>query len=78
MIGKDLLANIWTTDRIVRIDLATGNVTAHLDLDRLRQEAARGREIDVLNGIAYDAQSHRLFVTGKLWPLALRTQSSTA
>lgn len=68
MIGKDLLANIWTTDRIVRIDLATGNVTAHLDLERLRQEAARGHEIDVLNGIAWDAQSRRLFITGKLWP----------
>jgi glutaminyl-peptide cyclotransferase len=68
MIGADLFANIWTTDRIVRIDLATGAVTAHLDLDRLRSQLPQGREIDVLNGIAYDGQGKRLFVTGKLWP----------
>jgi len=68
MVGKDLFANVWTTDRIVRIDLATGAVTGHIDLDRLHQDSARGHEVDVLNGIAWDAQSRRLFVTGKLWP----------
>ena len=68
VIGSTLFANIWTTDRIVRIDLTTGAITGHLDLDRLRTQLPQGREIDVLNGIAYDAQGKRLFVTGKLWP----------
>lgn len=68
MIGPDLFANIWTTDRIVRIDPTSGAVTAHLDLDRLRTQLPADREIDVLNGIAYDAQGKRVFVTGKLWP----------
>lgn len=69
VIGDTVLANVWTTDRIVRIDLATGRVTGHLDLDRLRRQAAAGHEIDVLNGIAYDPRTRRLFVTGKLWPV---------
>jgi glutaminyl-peptide cyclotransferase len=68
MVGTALLANVWTTDRIVRIDVKTGAVTAHLDLDRLRAQIPPDREIDVLNGIAYDAGGKRLFVTGKLWP----------
>jgi glutaminyl-peptide cyclotransferase len=68
MVGPDLFANIWTTDRIVRIDVKTGAVTAHLDLDRLHAQIPADREIDVLNGIAHDAQGKRLFVTGKLWP----------
>ena len=68
MIGPDRFANIWTTDRIVRIDPTSGAVTAHLDLDRLRTQLPADREIDVLNGIAYDAQGKRVFVTGKLWP----------
>ena len=68
MIGADLFANIWTTDRIVRVDLTTGAVTGHLDLDRLRAQLPAGGEIDVLNGIAYDGRARRLFVTGKLWP----------
>jgi len=68
IIGSDLFANIWTTERIVRIDPKTGAVTAHLDLDRLRTQLPTDREIDVLNGIAYDARGKRVFVTGKLWP----------
>jgi glutaminyl-peptide cyclotransferase len=68
MIGPDLFANIWTTDRIVRIDPTSGAVTAHLDLDRLRTQLPADSAVDVLNGIAYDSQGKRVFVTGKLWP----------
>lgn len=65
----EVLANIWQTNDIVRIDPATGKVTGVIDLTPLvDQEGAKGRSIDVLNGIAYDAQHDRLFVTGKLWP----------
>jgi glutamine cyclotransferase len=69
-----LLGNIWQTNWIVRIDPQTGVVTERFDLSGLLTEAdyaeaqTAGRAIDVLNGIAYDAEGDRLFVTGKLWP----------
>jgi len=65
----EVLANIWQTNFIVRIDPKTGKTTGVIDLRPLAEmEAAKGRQIDVLNGIAYDAVHDRLFVTGKLWP----------
>ncbi len=65
----EVLANIWQTSFIARIDPKTGAVTGVIDLTQLvRDEQAKGRPIDVLNGIAYDAEHDRLFVTGKLWP----------
>jgi glutamine cyclotransferase len=65
----ELYANIWQTDRIARIDPATGNVVGWIDLSGLLAPKWRGiRIVDVLNGIAYDGAGHRLFVTGKLWP----------
>jgi glutamine cyclotransferase len=65
--GK-ILANVWKTDFIIRIDPATGGVDGVIDLTALFPRAQRPRTADVLNGIAYDAESDRLFVTGKLWP----------
>ncbi len=62
-IAGEVYANVWLTDRIARIDPATGQVTAWIDLAGLRPPGA-----DVLNGIAHDADGDRLFVTGKLWP----------
>jgi glutamine cyclotransferase len=62
-----ILANVWQTDRIAMITPETGTVTGWLDLKGL----LTGRDsngADVLNGIAYDAERDRLFVTGKLWP----------
>lgn len=65
----EILANVWQTNYIVRIDPKTGAVTGVIDLSPLvKDEQAKGRPIDVLNGIAYDAEHDRLFVTGKLWP----------
>ncbi|UAL09478.1 glutaminyl-peptide cyclotransferase [Caulobacter segnis] len=65
----ELLANVWQTTRIARINLATGEVTAWIELAGLLKEAGvTGQRDDVLNGIAYDAAKDRLFVTGKLWP----------
>jgi glutaminyl-peptide cyclotransferase len=64
----EIFANVWQTNFIVRIDPKTGKVTGVIDLSALTaQELAKGRTIDVLNGIAYDAEHDRLFVTGKLW-----------
>lgn len=64
-IDGEIWANVWYSDEIVRIDPATGEVSSKLDLSGLHE----GREPDaVLNGIAWDPQDRRLFVTGKLWP----------
>jgi len=67
-VGDAVFANLWMTPRIVRIDPKSGAVTGHLDLDRIMPGPAPGKPIDVLNGIAWDAQGKRLFITGKLWP----------
>lgn len=61
-------ANVWQTDEIVVIDPTDGKVVAQLNLSGLLGAADRTGGEDVLNGIAYDAASKRLFVTGKNWP----------
>lgn len=64
-----ILANIWEQDLIVRIDPETGVVVGVIDLTDLFPESERARpRDDVLNGIAWDAEGRRLFVTGKNWP----------
>lgn len=64
----EVLANIWGTDRIARIDPASGRVKAWIDLSALSRQVPRRGYDDVLNGIAWDAKGGRLFVTGKNWP----------
>ena len=64
----EVWANIWQTDRIARIDPATGQVVGWVDLTGLLDLANVTQQVDVLNGIAYDEATGRLFVTGKLWP----------
>ena len=64
----EVFANVWMTDRIARINPATGDVTGWIDLTGLLKPAERSSTDAVLNGIAYDAATDRLFVTGKLWP----------
>jgi glutamine cyclotransferase len=61
-------ANIWRKNRIAVISVQTGRVTAWIKLAGLLPLRDRLRRVNVLNGIAYDADSDRLFVTGKLWP----------
>ena len=68
MVGPDLMANLWQTNQIVLIDPESGSVKGRLDLTGLLRVSDRTDSTDVLNGIAYDAQRDRLFVTGKLWP----------
>jgi glutamine cyclotransferase len=64
----EIYANIWQTDRIARIDPKSGKVLGWIDLTGLLSPADRTPQTDVLNGIAYDAATDRLFVTGKKWP----------
>ncbi len=64
----EILANIWMTDRIARIDPATGNVIDWIDIGSLTRRLKLRNYDAVPNGIAYDAEKDRLFVTGKCWP----------
>lgn len=66
-IKGEIYANIWHSDRIVRINPNSGKITAWVDLAGLRQPEDEGDSDKVLNGIAYDSKNDRLFVTGKLW-----------
>lgn len=71
----EIYANVWLTDRIVRIDPNSGKVTGRVDMTGLLDPSLRiPNETDVLNGIAYDAKSDRLFVTGKKWPKLFEIQ----
>jgi len=64
----EILANVWRMDMIARISPETGKVLGWIDLSALRGALGPVRNAEVLNGIAYDAASDRIFVTGKLWP----------
>ena len=67
-VGDVIFANVFQTNRIVRIDKATGQVTGEIDAYQLSLGAERGPDPEaVLNGIAYDPANGTLFVTGKLW-----------
>ena len=63
-----LLANIYQSDFVVAIDPNTGRVRRWIDFADLLPEKSRNLDTDVLNGIAYDSDQDRLFVTGKRWP----------
>ena len=64
----EIYANIWHADRIARIDPQTGRIVGWIDLTGLLSRGEVHDEEAVLNGIAYDETSGRLFLTGKLWP----------
>ena len=67
-VDGEIWANIWYEDVLIRVDPRTGNVVGTVDLSSLYAVPERDRE-QVANGIAYDAASSRLFLTGKYWPL---------
>lgn len=68
-VDGEIYANVWLTERIARIDPASGHVVGWIDLTGLFDSSTLPNPIDdVLNGIAWDASGKRLFVTGKSWP----------
>jgi glutaminyl-peptide cyclotransferase len=73
----EILANVWMTDQVARIDPASGRVTGYIDFAGLLPPAQREQDA-VLNGIAYDAAGDRLFVTGKLWPRVFEVRVSAS
>jgi glutamine cyclotransferase len=64
----EILANVLTVPALARIDPASGRVTGWIDLRPLVAASAAGDPEKVANGIAWDAEERRLFVTGKNWP----------
>ncbi|KAF7025567.1 hypothetical protein CFC21_037737 [Triticum aestivum] len=69
-INGEVWANVWQTDCIARVSHEDGQVASWIFLHELRQQLWKSgnTDIDVLNGIAWDEENDRLFVTGKLWP----------
>jgi len=67
-IDGEIYANLWGTEKIARINPKTGRVTAWIDLSGLLSDQDKKGRIDVLNGVAFNSDNGRLFVTGKLWP----------
>lgn len=70
----EIFANVWHTDRIARISPQSGKVVGWINLKGLLSPMYRRQPEAVLNGIAYDPQGKRLFVTGKLWPSIFEIQ----
>ena len=62
-----IYANIYQQDRIAMINPENGSVSGYLDLSGLVEQMRKEKKAGVLNGIMYDSNSDRLFVTGKLW-----------
>ena len=69
-IKGEIWANIWMTDTIVKIDPKTGKIVAVIDLKGLLSSSLTNQksEDEVLNGIAYDNEKNKVYVTGKFWP----------
>ncbi len=63
----EIWANVWYEDIIVRIDPDSGAVSGIIDLSAIYPAGLRGRE-EVANGIAFDADAEKIYVTGKNWP----------
>ena len=67
-IEGEIWANVWKREYLVRIDPKTGSLTGWIDLTGLFDANSIANPDSVLNGIAYDPEGKRIFVTGKLWP----------
>lgn len=63
-----IYANVWNSDRIARISPKDGRVLSWIDCSGILPADQRVDSESVLNGIAYDAQHDRIFITGKQWP----------
>ncbi|MCJ7449380.1 MAG: glutaminyl-peptide cyclotransferase [Bacteroidales bacterium] len=73
-INGEIWANIWMTDLIARIDPVTGKVIAYIDLKGILNDPETDTSVNVLNGIAFDPDGERIFVTGKNWPKLFEIQ----
>ena len=72
-----IYANIWTTNDIIKIDPSTGYVVGKIALPDLRQQYFADKvteRTDVLNGIAYDSSTKKMYITGKRWPMVFEIE----
>ena len=72
-----IYANIWQTNDIIKIDPSNGNVVGKIALPDLTQQYFANKvteRTDVLNGIAYDSTTKKMYITGKRWPLVFEIQ----
>ena len=67
-IKGEIFANVLYSNRIARINPQNGQITGWVDLEGILTGERINYRIDVMNGIAYDSEKDRLFVTGKFWP----------
>ena len=74
----EILANIWQTNSIARINPRTGAVKGWINVLALAERAGASGPDAVANGIAYDALRDRLFMTGKNWPLLFEVRMPKA
>lgn len=71
LINGYVYANIWLTNNIVKIDTSNGYVVGKMDMTGIMQQYAPEvnlKDEAVLNGIAYDSVSNKMYITGKDWP----------
>lgn len=66
--SEEILANVWHSNRIARISPADGHVLGWIDCTGLLPASDKLDDESVLNGVAWDAEHRRLYVTGKQWP----------
>jgi glutamine cyclotransferase len=66
-VGDSIYANVYQTDEIVRIDAVSGRVTGSIDAAGLLNAEER-QKAEVLNGIAWNPETKRFWITGKRWP----------
>lgn len=69
-----IFANIFKEEKIVAINADTGNVEFIIDLSDLISKHLDRKAVDVANGIAYDSENNRIFITGKYWPLVFEIE----
>ena len=68
-VNGSILANIYETPYIIRINPATGKVTGKADFSNLVKEIkSKNPDVDYMNGIAYDSAGNKILITGKFWP----------
>ena len=73
-INGELWANVYYSDDILRIDPKTGIVTGRINMSGLLQRNDIKPDTNVLNGIAYDSETGKIYVTGKNWPKLFEVQ----
>jgi glutaminyl-peptide cyclotransferase len=68
-VNGNILANVYQTPYIIRIDPNTGKVVGKADFSNLVKEVKfKNPDVDYMNGIAYDSAKNKIYITGKLWP----------